>query len=127
MDETLGPSMFSRLGGMQDTGASMFGTMTQPLAPSTEESEAALERVKFKKHILSKGYHARIFDMHDDKQRVKYEKLMDTLFMGVQAKTHRIWVNEFDLLTTPKGQHWHRYVEWNEFELEVEATKPIGS
>ena len=128
MDERICPSMFPRLGGQQNIAESMFGAMGggPSLKPDTAEAEAALERVKFKKHMDSKGYHARIFNMHQDKELKAYEKLMNTLLIGTQAMTHKIWVNEFDLLNTPKGQQWHRYVEWSEFELKVEATRPTG-
>lgn len=124
--DQLAPSMFGSLGGQMSVGQSMFGSMTPKISPTPDEIEAGRQRVMFKKHVETRGYHVSIFNMHVPKQARAYEKLMQELMTGMQTQTHKIFVNEFELLTTPKGQQWHRYVEWAEFDLQVEPTRPTG-
>ncbi len=125
MDQ-IAAGMFGQMGGQLGTADSMFGSFRPAVGPSPEEMEAGRERVMFKKHVQPLGYHVKIFDMHIAKQVKAYEKLMLELMLGMQTNTHKILVNEFELLNTPKGQQWHRYVEWAEFEYQVEATGPVG-
>ena len=56
-----------------------------------------------------------------------YEKLMKTLIVGTQRLTHMPWANEMQLVTRKDGQRWMRYVEWTEFTLHEEATRPVGT
>lgn len=125
--QEIAPSMFDTLGGQRGVGQSMFDSFKPTIGPSPDEMEAARQRVMFKKNVRVTAYSTRIFNLHDAKQKKAYEKLMCVLMQGVQVMTHKIFVNQFELLTTPKGQQWHRYVEWAEFELDVQATKPIGA
>ena len=119
--------MLPLLSGQRNISQSMFGETAPTIRPDTDEMDKARERVMYKKHVQVKGYRVEIFDIHDTKQRKKYETLMGELLQGAQAMTHKIWVNEFELLNTSKGQRWHRYVEWSEFELQVEPTVPVSA
>jgi len=118
--------MFGSLSGQQGIGQSMFGSLVPTVAPSPEEMEAGHQRVLFNKHVEPRGYHVKIFCMHNARNVKAYEKLMGELMLGMQARTHKIFINEFELLNTPKGQQWHRYVEWAEFDLQVQPTRPVG-
>ena len=124
--EQISESMFSSLGGQRTVGQSMFESVRPQVGPTAEELEQARERVMFKKVVEAKGYHVKLFNMHDPKQIKAYEKLMGPLILGVQAQTHKIFVNELQVLTTLKGMQWHRYVEWMEFNLRVEPTAPTA-
>lgn len=122
----IGPSMFSALSGMASTSDSLFGARPQ-LGPSVEEMEAARERVMFEKHVDIESHKVRIFDMHLERDVKAYEKQMLVLMLGVQANTHHLWTNELQLLNTPKGQKWFRYLEWSKFACKVKSVLPLGS
>jgi hypothetical protein len=128
METEVGASMFAQLGGQMTTGQSMFGHMgSQPIGPTADEMEADRQRVLAQKVASFSEHRVKVFCMHDPKQVAAYEKLMRTLMIGVQASTHKLWVNDLQVMQTPKGQQWFRYMEWSKFELVVTPTAPVGS
>lgn len=114
------------LAGTQNISQSMFGAMGPEVGPSVAELEAERERILYRKQVKITDHHVRIFDMHVSKERLAYEKLMKQLIVGTQARTHVIWSNDRQLLTNGTRQGWQRYLEWTEYELEEEATPPVG-
>ena len=113
-------------------GPSMFGDLThansgQGLGPTPEEMEFERQRVLAMKTVNVKGHHVRVFDMSDAEDVAAYEKLMMTLIKGTQARTHQVWDNEKQLVTKGTNQTWMRYMEWSEFELNVQPTMPVGT
>ena len=123
--DNIGPSMFSALAGMSSTAESLFGR--PQFGPSPEEMEAARERVMYEKHVAIEEHKVRLFDMHLPKDVKAYEKLMMELMLGVQAGTHYLWNNHLQVLNTPKGQKWFRYMEWSRYSCNVKHVAPIGA
>ena len=110
-----GPSMFPGIGQGQGFG------------PDPETIENERQRVLARKQVRVKGHHVKVFNMHTAADVAAYEKLMQTLIKGAQAQTHMIWDNEKQLVTKGGNQEWLRYLEWTEFELNVETTLPVGT
>ena len=112
---------------MGQRGPSMFQGLGQSFGPDPEVIENERQRVLAQKHVRVKGHHVKVYDMHDDGDVAAYQKLMQVLIKGVQMQTHMIWDNEKQLVQRGGDQKWMRYLEWTEFELNVEPTLPVGT
>ena len=112
---------------MGQRGPSMFQGLGQGFGPDPETIESERQRVLARKQVRVKGHHVKVFIMHAAADVAAYEKLMQTLIKGVQMQTHMIWDNEKQLVQRGGDQKWMRYLEWTEFELNVEPTLPVGT
>lgn len=114
------------LAGQQTSTQSMFPLISPLGGPSAEEMESERQRIMFRKHVQVRRHVVKIMNMHNAKDRAAYERLMKQLILGTQAKTHKVWCNDRELVTVDNKQCWLRYIEWTEYELEEEATAPVG-
>lgn len=96
--------------------------------PTVESLEAAQQNILYKKTVLFKKYFSVNFDLTDEHQNEKYEKLMKNLFNGIQAQTHQVVFYDIQFVAQglKNGPGHFVHIEWVEFSLKVDPVEPIG-
>lgn len=95
-----------------------FDLFNPGVAPSYEDIITGRDLVKYDKiPVKVKSYHVKVYDMMSGDDRKAYEDCMLELTRGVQTATHAIMRNDLQVMQTPEGGKWFRYLEWAEYEL----------
>ena len=96
-------SMFPRLAGQQSTAESLFSHIGGgPMGPTPQELEEGRLKAQFSKLTQFKEYGVKTFDLSNGQSVKAYQKLMHTLFEGVQAKSHVLVMNDRRFVEQPK-------------------------
>ena len=75
----------------------------------------------FNKTVKLKDVIVKTFNLNDSKQRKDYAKMMEDVFLGVQARTHVILYHDRQFVTCGDKPRWMVHIEWAEFVLDVKA------
>lgn len=96
-----------------------FTESVSPTAGDVSVGAEALKRGMLPVNVSS--YHVDVFDMSVPDDRKRYEDTMVSLFAKVQASQCVVWKNELQVLQTPSGSGWHRYLEWSDYSVPDDA------
>jgi len=115
------------LSGLLSTGKSMFEHLAPDITPDPEELEKERDRALFQKASKVKEFQVKTFDLGQAKAAKEYAALMQTLFSGIQQRTHAILFNDRQFVNSGTGKpRWIAHIEWIEFELKVKANPTVG-
>lgn len=97
---------------------SIFSPYPASFFPDIDTARHGLERAKYGKEPFKvTDYKVCIFNMGKEKDRSEYADLMKRLMPMAQDSQCVVNKNELQVLNTPEGQSWYRYVEWFEYVL----------
>ena len=97
---------------------SIFSPYPASFFPDIDTARHGLERAKYGKEPFKvTDYKVCIFNMGNEKDRTEYADLMKRLMPMAQDSQCVVNKNELQVLNTPDGQSWYRYVEWFEYVL----------
>jgi hypothetical protein len=106
----------------------MFDHIVPDIKPNPEELEKERERALYNKASTVKDFSVKTFDLGVKKQANEYAKLMQTLYAGIQSKTHAILFNDRRFIEGGNaGPRWIAHIEWIEFELKITANPTVGT
>lgn len=119
-------------------GGSMFPNLAPPTRPASPEMaplykdiDDAHDKLKNPRATVVTGHFIRIFDLHDNDERLAYEQLMLVLLDGVMATTHVMHSSLKQVLPRADGSSgWFAFLEWTEYAevlaSEVKSVKSTG-
>ena len=118
------------LAGLQDVPF-IPGTMIERFrpgaGPSYDDIVSGRDMVRYDRlPVRIEEFHAEVFDMMLPVDRSRYEERMKALVLGIQSSECVIWKNDLQVMSTPDGQHWMRYLEWARYDVSGTSADPSG-
>ena len=97
---------------------SIFSPYPASFFPTLDAARHGAEQARYGKEPFKlTAYQVKVFDMAKEAERTEYCKLMERLMPLCQNAQCVVSKNELQVLSTPNGQGWFRYVEWFEYKL----------
>lgn len=97
---------------------SIFPQHPASFFPTVDSAVRGAERAKYGKEPFKlTSYNVKVFNMAKDSDREEYCRLMERLMPLIIDVKCVVSKNELQVLNTPDGNGWYRYVEWYEYEL----------
>ena len=106
---------------------SLFSPYPASFFPSLDAARHGIEQEKYGKEPFKiTSYNVKVFNMAKEADRDEYCRLMERLMPLIIDVKCVVSKNELQVLNTPDGNGWYRYVEWYEYKLN-ETSLTTGS
>lgn len=114
------------IAGLEQTGGSMFNNLMMGMEPQAEDMEKEAQKVLYNKVVKIEGMHVETYDLGDKAQAKAYAKIMETLYTGMQLRSHMILFSDRHFVEGDNPR-WIAHIEWVVFKLSIKANPPINS